>query len=69
MCASDGMSRLLRHRSHHTVEMDTGKDWSEDMSTKIDMTEWAHFCESLNNWQLEIVNNECPGEYQAGDLL
>ena len=22
---------LLRHRSRHTVEMDTGKDWSEEM--------------------------------------
>ena len=26
------MSRLLRHRSRHTVEVDTGKDWSEEMS-------------------------------------
>ena len=34
------MPDLWRHRSRHTVEMDTGKDWSEDMSAIFDLEEW-----------------------------
>jgi len=32
------MSDLLRHRSRHTVEMDTGKDWSEMI---FDNIQWS----------------------------
>ena len=59
---------LLRHRSRHTVEMDTGKDWSEEMRPMVytqEMRANHEICPYCGTWHTAM---SCPPQFAISTL-